>query len=178
MLYVTWLVCVHWTILENLGWIPLGCGVWCFFMWCWIWFADILLRIFVSVNEVKVLVPQLCLTLCDPMDCSPPSSSVHGILQARIVEWVAMPLSRGSSWPTDQTAISYTWPASAGGFFTTSTTQEAQYALLLFFCLLDLFNHLELRKSFPRSTHLSSMLVWVTFLFPKITPPTKLSAQD
>ena len=40
---------------------------------------------------------QLCLTLCDPVDCSPPSSSVHGILQARTLEWVAMPFSRGSS---------------------------------------------------------------------------------
>ena len=40
---------------------------------------------------------QSCPTLCDPMDCSPPGSSVHGILQARILEWVAMPSSRGSS---------------------------------------------------------------------------------
>ena len=38
-----------------------------------------------------------CLILCDPMDCSPPGSSVHGILQARILEWVAMPSSKGSS---------------------------------------------------------------------------------
>ena len=46
---------------------------------------------------------QSCLTLCDPLDCSPPGSSVHGILQARILEWVAMPSSRGSSWPKNQT---------------------------------------------------------------------------
>ena len=39
---------------------------------------------------VYVLVAQLCLTLCDPMDCSPPGSFVHGILQARILEWVAI----------------------------------------------------------------------------------------
>ena len=45
------------------------------------------------------LVPQSCLTLCDPMDCNSPDSSVHGILQARILEWVAMPSSRGSSQP-------------------------------------------------------------------------------
>ena len=44
--------------------------------------------------KVKVLVAQSCLTLCNPMDCSPPGSSVHGILQARILERVAMPLSR------------------------------------------------------------------------------------
>ena len=42
---------------------------------------------------------QSCPTLCDPMDCSPPGSSVHGILQARIPEWVTIPFSRGSSWP-------------------------------------------------------------------------------
>ena len=45
--------------------------------------------------KVKVLVAQLCLTLCNPMDCSPPGSSVHGISQARILEWVAVPFSRG-----------------------------------------------------------------------------------
>ena len=44
--------------------------------------------------EVKVLVTQSCLTLCDPMDCSPPGSSVRGILQARILEWGAIPFSR------------------------------------------------------------------------------------
>ena len=46
---------------------------------------------------------QSCLTLCDPMDNSPPGSSVHGILQARILEWVAVPSSRGSSQPRDWT---------------------------------------------------------------------------
>ena len=45
--------------------------------------------------KVKVLVTQSCPTLCDPMDCSPPDSSVHGILQARILEKVAIPFSRG-----------------------------------------------------------------------------------
>ena len=44
---------------------------------------------------MKVSVTQLCLTVCDPMDCSLPGSSVHGILQARILEWVAIPFSRG-----------------------------------------------------------------------------------
>ena len=50
---------------------------------------------------------QSCPTLCNPMDCSPPGSSVHGILQARILEWVAMPSSRGSSQPRDWTHVSY-----------------------------------------------------------------------
>ena len=58
----------------------------------------------ISVGEV--LVTQLCPTLCHPMDCSLPGSSVHGILQARILEWVSIPFSRGSSWPRDQTRVS------------------------------------------------------------------------
>ena len=48
---------------------------------------------------------QLCQILCNPVDSSPPGSSVHGILQGRILEWIAMPSSRGSSWPRDQTCI-------------------------------------------------------------------------
>ena len=52
-------------------------------------------------------VSKLCLTLCDPMDCSPPGSSVPGILQARMLEWVAMASSRGSSWPRDPIRVSY-----------------------------------------------------------------------
>ena len=57
------------------------------------------------------------LTLCDPMDCSPPSSSVHGIFQARILVWVAISSSRGSSWLRDQTLISCVY-CIAGRFFT------------------------------------------------------------
>ena len=52
------------------------------------------------------LVTQTCPTLCNPMDCSLPGSSVHGILQARIVEWVAISFSRGSCQPRDQTLVS------------------------------------------------------------------------
>ena len=48
---------------------------------------------------------QLCLTLCDSMDCSLPGSSVHGIFQARILEWVAVSFSRGPSWPRNRTHI-------------------------------------------------------------------------
>ena len=55
-----------------------------------------------------------CLSLCDPTDCSPPGSSVHGILQARILERVAIPFSRGSSPPRNQTWVS----CIAGRFFT------------------------------------------------------------
>ena len=60
----------------------------------------------------KVLICCSCcdkssLTLCNPMDCSPPASSVHGILQARTLEWVVISFSRGSSWPRDWTLIFY-----------------------------------------------------------------------
>ena len=67
-----------------------------------------------KVVSVLCLVSQLCLTLWDPMDCSLSGSSVHGILQARILEWVAMPSSRGSSQPRDGSQVSLI----AGGFFT------------------------------------------------------------
>ena len=49
--------------------------------------------------KVKVVITQLCPTLCDPLDCSPQGSSARGILQARILEWVAIPFSRGFSQP-------------------------------------------------------------------------------
>ena len=61
-----------------------------------------------------MLVVQLCPTFCNPMDCSPPGSSVLGIFQAKILEWVAIAFSRGSSQPRDQTQVSCT----AGRFFT------------------------------------------------------------
>ena len=60
--------------------------------------------------------------LCNPMDCSLPGSSVHGILQARILKWVAMPSSKGSSRPRDQSSVCLLL---AGGFFTINTTLEA-----------------------------------------------------
>ena len=63
---------------------------------------------------VCVLVAQLYLTLCDPMDCSSPGSSVHGILQARILEWVARPFSRAASQLRNGTWVSHI----EGRFFT------------------------------------------------------------
>ena len=72
---------------------------------------------------MKVLVDQSCPTLFDPMDYSLPGSSVHGILQARILEWVAIPFSRGSSQLRDRTWVFCT----AGRFFTIRATREATY---------------------------------------------------
>ena len=58
-----------------------------------------------QVINTKVKIAQSYLTLCDPVGCSPPGSSVHGILQARIQEWVAISYSRGSSQPRDRTHV-------------------------------------------------------------------------
>ena len=58
-----------------------------------------------SSEHVHAKSLQSCPILCDPMDCSPPDSSVHGVLQARILEWVAMPFSRESSQPRGQTSL-------------------------------------------------------------------------
>ena len=57
-------------------------------------------------SSVCVLVVHSCLSLCDPMDCSLPGSCVHGVLQARILQWVAIHFSRGSSQPRVQTQVS------------------------------------------------------------------------
>ena len=73
------------------------------------------------MKKVKVLVAQLCPAICDSMDCNMPGFSVHGILQERILEWITIPFSRGSSWRRDQT-----WDfCIAGGFFTICATREA-----------------------------------------------------
>ena len=73
-----------------------------------------------NINSM-CLGAQSCPILCDSMDCSPPGSSVHGTLQARILQWVAMPSSRGSSQPRDQTQVS----CIVDRFFTIWTTREA-----------------------------------------------------
>ena len=66
-------------------------------------------------------VAQSCLTLCNPVDCSLPGSSIHEILQAKILEWVAISLSRGSSWTRDWTRVSHI----AGRCFNLWATREA-----------------------------------------------------
>ena len=74
-----------------------------------LWFLNtILIYIYIYIYThvcvfLYMLVAQSFPTLCDPMDCSLPGSSVYGILQARILEWVTIPFSRGSSRPRDQT---------------------------------------------------------------------------
>ena len=92
-------------LIWSLNFSSLGC--WCDGLWKW---------------KVKVKVTQSCLTLFDPMDCI-----VHGILQVRILEWLAFPFSRGSSQPKDWTQVSHI----AGRFLTSWATKEAYtYALI------------------------------------------------
>ena len=76
-----------------------------------------------SPTPVKEVAP-LCPALWDPMDSGPPGSSVHGILQARTLVWVAIPFSRGSSQPRDWTRVFHI----TGRFFTVWATREAPYA--------------------------------------------------
>ena len=93
---------------------------------------------------------QSCLTLCDSMDCSPPGSSVHGILQARLLEWVAMPSSRDLPDPGIE-SVPLLSPALASGFFTTSTTNSF---LIFRFC------YIIKREKGSGKPHLSNWL-WV-----------------
>ena len=80
---------------------------------------------------------QPCPTLCDSMDCSPPGSSVHGILQARILEWVACPPPGDPPDPRIE-PVSLMTPALADRFFTTSATGEAIYKEREYLCLAEM----------------------------------------
>ena len=93
-----------WELDHKEGWVLKN---WCF----WI----------VVLEKVKVKITQSCRTLWDPMDCSLPGSCVREILQARVLEWVAYPFSRGSSWCRIRTSIS----CIAGRFFTPWATRGA-----------------------------------------------------
>ena len=87
--------------------------------------ASLLWKLFLKEKWKHLLVAQWCPALSHPIDCSPPGSSAHGTHQARIVEWVAIPFSRGSSWLRDRTLGSCT----VGRFFTIWATREAQALL-------------------------------------------------
>ena len=98
-----------------------------------------LIPFFTQLGPVVSLVAQSCRLFGTPMDCSPPGSSVHGIRQARLLEWVAIPFSKGFSRPRDRTRVS----CIAGRFFTVWATREAnnyyqvaQIRLLFFFTFL------------------------------------------
>ena len=101
--------------------------------------------------RVCVLVAQSCLTFCDPMDCSPPGSSVHGILQARTLEWVAIPPPGDLPDPGIQpTSLS---PALAGGFFTTEPPGKPYFTSYF-------------SSPFYLQPHFMLMLTYFSILFP------------
>ena len=87
---------------------------------------DRLRRVSISICAKSL---QSCLTICDPMDCSPPGSSVHGVLQARILEWISISFSRGSSQPGDQTHVSHV--SRICRWVPSSTTWEAPISVWL-----------------------------------------------
>ena len=102
-----WHAAVH-GVTKSQTWLSnwTATGLYIYSPWWWWWWCE---------------VTQSCPTLCDPMDCSSPGSSIHGILQARILEWVAISFSRGSSQPRDQTQVS----CIAGRHFNFWATREA-----------------------------------------------------
>ena len=103
--------------------------------------------------ECCALVAQSYLTLCDPMDCRLQAPLSMGILQTRILEWVAMPSSRGSSQPKDQTQVSHR----AGRFFTIWANREAH-------CKLTFFQYISYCK-LCRSEHGDAYLFKIILLF-------------
>ena len=116
----------------------------------------------IVLYAVLCLVAQSCPTLCDPMDCSPPGSSGHGILQARVLDWVVIPFSRRSSWPRDQTQVSIT-----GRFFTIWVTRKAhlcykQYIYIyIYIYFFFFFGRSQAFMTFP-VPHLVSGRMWVS----------------
>ena len=131
------------------------------------------------VYHQSALFAQSYASLCNSMDCSPPGSSVHGIFQARILEWVAISFSRGSSQPGDQTQVSHI----AGRLFTVWAIREALYPILhpkvslIHFLLLlhittpaDALNYLCL--DLPASDHLQPQIYLDHNLLKKYLPST------
>ena len=118
---------------------------------------------------MKVLVAQWYVTLCDTTDCSQPGFSVHGIRQARVLEWVSIPFSRGSSWPRNWTRIS----CIAGRFFTIWATKPSIFSFLETFLEGQPQGPLSTEGCFlglGHSTHscVATRLRWVCFQRPTI----------
>ena len=99
------------------------------------------------------LAAKSCLTLCDPMDCSPPGCSVHVTSQARILEWVAISFSRGSSRPRDQTQVN----CLAGEFFSTEPAGKPLFTLTLPVCRAILLS--ECSGTSPQGLSLGERLI-------------------
>ena len=126
---------------------------------------------------VCVLAAQSCPTLCDPMDCSPPGFSVHGILQARIQEWIAIPFSRGTFPPRDQILVS----CITGRFFTIWATEKSQvyteplfefpqscskFLLAIYFAYGNVSFHVTLSIHFTLSSPLPNVHMSILYVCP------------
>ena len=119
-------------------------------------------RIYLCVQcEVAVVVQSLSPTLCDPMDYSPPTSSVHVIFQARILEWVAFSSSKGSSQPSNRTCVPClllgrwivtTWEATCEAF-----SMRQVVTLLLFFLCTYLNKLIQFLKKSTISSHFTAV---------------------
>ena len=123
--------------------------------------------VFVSLYEVKWSEVARCVWLFDPMDCSPPGSSVHGIFQATVLEWVAISFSRGSSWLRDQTWVSHI----VGRRFTIWAIREAPYLYIFFIknknCCIKLQKHLGRGKIYNQPPMVAKIETFlsITFIF-------------
>ena len=111
--------------------------------------------VYLTAIESESQATQSCPTLCNPTDCSLPGSSVHGIFQARVLEWAAISFSKRSCRPRDQTQISRI----AGRHFTIWTTREALGAIVGINCLVFPGAHNRGRPSYP-TIYMSPSLDW------------------
>ena len=141
---------------------------------CFIWYMNGLKRHYLCFNlNICCLVAQSCSTLCNPMICSPPGSSVHGIFQGRILKWITIPFSRGFSRPRDRTQVSRL----GGRRFNLWATREAHFLYRIqqwrMFILPNpswivphgfyYFYHVLL--SFHKQTHTKGFCAWFRFSF-------------
>ena len=109
------------------------------------------------------LVAQSCPTLCDPLDYSPPGSSVHRILPARILEWIAFPFSRRSSWPTDWTLVcSYLYRILQGSLMIFKLYSIPIVIFLLFSCYFLIIPYFVSPFACDKLNDLSMLLIFLT----------------
>ena len=106
-------------------------------------------------------VAQSCPTLCNPMDCSPPGSSVHGIFQARVLEWVAISFSGGPSWPKNRTPVSLI----AGRHFTLWATREAHLRAYLGDIVRQIPDHCRKCEYYSKMSQLFGFPVHIKIMF-------------
>ena len=117
---------------------------------------------------------QSCRTLHDPMNCSPPGSSVCEILLARIMGWIATPSSRRSSWPRDWAHVFCVFCIGIKWFFTTCTTWEAQSLLVYIFWYIEFESHTGGSFKIIWNPGPLIILIWLWLTPPQICPLTSV----